>query len=97
MKPSLNQIDLYFITDRKLTKKTILDDVRAAIKAGVKVIQYRDKEAATKIMFEEAKKLGDELVVVLNNDNWLRFKKDILLCPRLIAKKLLSHSVLWIV
>lgn len=26
-------------------------------------------------MFEEAKKLGDELVVVVNNDNWLRFKK----------------------
>lgn len=26
-------------------------------------------------MFDEAKKLGDELVVVLNNDNWLRFKK----------------------
>lgn len=26
-------------------------------------------------MFEEAKQLGDELVVVLNNDNWLRFKK----------------------
>ncbi len=26
-------------------------------------------------MFEEAKALGDELVVVLNNDNWLRFKK----------------------
>ena len=26
-------------------------------------------------LFQEAKKLGDELVVVLNNDNWLRFKK----------------------
>ena len=26
-------------------------------------------------LFKEAKKLGDELVVVLNNDNWLRFKK----------------------
>ncbi|MEK7493790.1 MAG: adenylyltransferase/cytidyltransferase family protein [Patescibacteria group bacterium] len=25
-------------------------------------------------MFEEAKKLGDELVVILNNDNWLRTK-----------------------
>ena len=25
--------------------------------------------------FQEAKKLGDELVVVLNNDNWLKFKK----------------------
>jgi cytidyltransferase-like protein len=26
-------------------------------------------------MFREAKKLGDELVVILNNDNWLRAKK----------------------
>lgn len=26
-------------------------------------------------MFEEAKKLGDELVVLLNNDNWLKLKK----------------------
>lgn len=26
-------------------------------------------------MFEEAKKLGDELVVYINNDNWLKMKK----------------------
>ncbi|MEK7219299.1 MAG: adenylyltransferase/cytidyltransferase family protein [Patescibacteria group bacterium] len=26
-------------------------------------------------MFEAAKKLGDKLVVVINNDNWLKFKK----------------------
>ncbi len=26
-------------------------------------------------LFEEAKKLGDELVVILNNDHWLRSKK----------------------
>ena len=26
-------------------------------------------------MFKEAKKLGDELVVILNNDNWLKQKK----------------------
>ena len=26
-------------------------------------------------LFEEAKKLGDELVVILNNDNWLKKKK----------------------
>ncbi|OGI73048.1 hypothetical protein A3D42_02990 [Candidatus Nomurabacteria bacterium RIFCSPHIGHO2_02_FULL_41_18] len=26
-------------------------------------------------LFKEAKKLGDELVVVVNNDNWLKFKK----------------------
>ncbi len=26
-------------------------------------------------LFEEAKKLGDELIVVINNDNWLKLKK----------------------
>lgn len=26
-------------------------------------------------MFQEAKKLGDELIVLLNNDNWLKLKK----------------------
>src|SRR5437870_737526 len=26
-------------------------------------------------LFEEARALGDRLVVILNNDNWLRFKK----------------------
>lgn len=28
-------------------------------------------------LFNEAKRLGDELVVILNNDNWLRKKKGI--------------------
>ena len=63
MKPNLKEIDLYFITDSKLTKKTIFDDIKAAIKAGVKVIQYREKEKTTRLMFKEAKeikKLCDE-------------------------------------
>jgi len=42
MKEKLNDIDLYFITDSRLTRKTVLEDVRAALKAGVKIIQYRD-------------------------------------------------------
>jgi len=32
-------------------------------------------------MFEEAKKLGDELVVILNNDNWLLKKKGFVFMP----------------
>ena len=57
MKPSLKEIDLYFITDSKLTKKTVLDDIKSAIKAGVKIIQYREKEKPTRIMYEEAKEI----------------------------------------
>lgn len=32
-------------------------------------------------MFEEARALGDELVVILNNDNWLRAKKGFVFMP----------------
>lgn len=102
----LNQIDLYFITDRKLTKKTITDDVRAAIKAGVKVIQYRDKEVSTKLMLEEAKKIKKECdnnnILFLIND-----RADICLAvdadgihlgqddiPYGIARKLLPNKII---
>ena len=33
-------------------------------------------------MFQEAKALGDELVVILNNDNWLRKKKGFVFMPQ---------------
>lgn len=33
-------------------------------------------------MFQEAKKLGDYLVVILNNDNWLKDKKGYVFMPQ---------------
>ncbi len=57
-KERLKDIDLYFITDSKLTRKTVLEDVKSAIKAGVRIIQYREKEKNTKEMINEAKKIG---------------------------------------
>jgi thiamine-phosphate pyrophosphorylase len=44
----------YFITDSRLSRKGVLNDVRNAIKAGVKVVQYREKSKPTREMFEEA-------------------------------------------
>lgn len=41
-------------------------------------------------MFEEAKKLGDELVVVINNDNWLRFKKGFAFMPEIDRKEIIE-------
>lgn len=32
-------------------------------------------------LLKEAKKLGDKVVVILNNDNWLRFKKGFVFMP----------------
>ncbi len=57
-KKILPDINLYFITDSKLTRKTVFEDVKAAIKAGVKIVQYREKEKNTEEMLEEAKKIG---------------------------------------
>jgi len=67
MRPKLNEIDLYFITDSRLTKKTVLENVKSAIKAGVKIVQYREKEKSTGEMVEEAiqaEKLGADYIGV---------------------------------
>lgn len=41
-------------------------------------------------MFREAKKLGDELVVILNNDNWLKKKKGYAFMPEYERKELIE-------
>jgi thiamine-phosphate pyrophosphorylase len=47
----------YFITDATLSRAGNISDVKNAISAGVKVVQYRDKYSSTKQMYEQAKKL----------------------------------------
>ncbi|MES2087617.1 MAG: adenylyltransferase/cytidyltransferase family protein [Patescibacteria group bacterium] len=41
-------------------------------------------------MFNEAKKLGDKLVVILNNDNWLKNKKGEPFMPEAERKEILE-------
>lgn len=41
-------------------------------------------------LFQEAKKLGDELVVILNNDNWLRQKKGYVFMPERERKEIIE-------
>jgi D-beta-D-heptose 7-phosphate kinase/D-beta-D-heptose 1-phosphate adenosyltransferase len=41
-------------------------------------------------MFEAAKKLGDELVVILNNDHWLRKKKSHVFMPQHERKEVIE-------
>lgn len=41
-------------------------------------------------MFKEAKKLGDELVVLLNNDNWLKLKKGYVFMPEQERKEIIE-------
>lgn len=54
----LKDFGLYFITDSTLTKKNIIDDIKAAIKGGVKIVQYREKGLPASEMAEEAKKIS---------------------------------------
>ncbi len=60
----------YFITDSSLSMKGDVHDVKAAMKAGVKVIQYRNKNATTLQMYEEAlklRKLVKKSLFLINN------------------------------
>jgi cytidyltransferase-like protein len=41
-------------------------------------------------MFEEAKKLGDKLVVILNNENWLKKKKGASFMPEKERKEIIE-------
>ncbi len=41
-------------------------------------------------LFQEAKKLGDKLVLILNNDNWLKRKKGCVFMPQNERKELLE-------
>lgn len=70
--PKLKDFGLYFITDSRLTRKTVVDDVKSAIKAGVKIIQYREKDASARQMLKEAKEIKNlckkNKVIFLIND-----------------------------
>lgn len=41
-------------------------------------------------LFQEAKKLGDELVVMLNNDHWLKLKKGYVFMPEHERKEIIE-------
>ena len=53
----LNKIDYYLVTDSNLSKKGTLSDVDNALKAGCRIVQYREKNKNTKDMIEEAKNI----------------------------------------
>lgn len=60
----------YFITDSKLSRAGNTSDVKNAVASGVKIIQYRNKDASTKQMYEEALKLKSicKDIIFLIND-----------------------------
>lgn len=64
---------LYFITDSRLTRQGIIEDVKQVIEAGCRTVQYREKEKSAREMIKEAAEIGgicrekDVLFIVNNN------------------------------
>lgn len=65
--------ELYFITDSKLSSNGVLEDCMKAVSAGVKVIQYREKEKSSEAIKEEAEAVqkicGENNVLFVMNDH----------------------------
>jgi len=53
----LTNIGFYLITDSTLSKNGVFSDVENAVKAGCKIVQYREKNKSKKDMIAEAEKL----------------------------------------
>lgn len=49
----------YFITDSKLSRAGNINDVRLAVECGVGVVQYRNKNADTREIYDEALRLRE--------------------------------------
>lgn len=67
----LKGLGFYFITDSALSKRGISSDVRAALSAGCRIIQYREKKASTRRMLHEAlaiKGLCQDKALLIIND-----------------------------
>jgi thiamine-phosphate pyrophosphorylase len=93
----------YFITDAALSRAGNISDVRNALAAGVKVIQYRNKNASTLEMYEEARQLkniiGQKAIFLINDradvalavdTDGVHLGQDDL--PYMVARKLLGKK-----
>jgi len=84
--------------DKKINKKGVVKkskkDIVVAVSGGFDPVHIGHVR-----MFERAKKLGDKLVVILNNDNWLECKKGYSFMPEKERKELLEclRVVDWVV
>jgi thiamine-phosphate pyrophosphorylase len=58
-KDKLAAADFYLVTDSRLTKHGVASDVALAVGAGCAVVQYREKDAPTRRMVEEARIIHD--------------------------------------
>ena len=70
-KNKLNEINFYLVTDSGLSRNGTLTDVRQALDAGCRIVQYREKQKSTKEMIEEAYKIknvcGTRAIFLVND------------------------------
>lgn len=70
-KKLLGEIDFYLVTDSGLSRKGTLSDVRNAVEAGCRIVQYREKDKSTKEMVKEALLIkeicGDKAIFLVND------------------------------
>lgn len=71
----------YFITDSRLSRAGNISDVKNALVAGVKIVQYREKHKTTRQMYEEAlllRKICSKIIFLINDrvDIALAIKAD---------------------
>ncbi|MFA6280965.1 MAG: thiamine phosphate synthase [Candidatus Omnitrophota bacterium] len=60
----------YFITDGALSRRGNISDIKSAVLAGVRIIQYRAKDTETKEMYEEAlrlRKICENKIFLIND------------------------------
>ena len=53
----LNDLDFYLVTYSSVSRKGTFSDVKNAVDAGCKIVQYREKNKSARKMIKEAKKL----------------------------------------
>ncbi|MBN1912963.1 MAG: thiamine phosphate synthase, partial [Candidatus Omnitrophica bacterium] len=92
----------YFITDSRLSRAGDISDIKSALAAGVKIIQYRDKGSDTKKMYREALKIRQickkalflindrlDIALAVNADGVHLGNKDM---PYEVARKVLGKN-----
>lgn len=60
----------YFTTDARLSRAGIINDTKNALRAGVEVVQYRDKQASSREMYARAlqlRKLCRKIIFLVND------------------------------
>jgi len=58
-KKNLQNMTFYFITDRELSDKDEIEQVREALLGGANIIQYRDKNSSKEVLLQTASKLKE--------------------------------------